>query len=356
MSHNPPPHLLEPLNSRQRLGLLLIDELPDRVVVYPLVSSNAATVAGVSVKNYCSDGKVMAAAQIKALRAYKHDAISIFSDVGLIAEAMGSKLYTREDDVPVLQQPAIENAEQWDTLKPPDAEGLPGRYPVYLEACALCQREVGDVTPVLAFIPAPFTTAALLRGPEDFLADIIMEPEACHHLLEVSLQAAFTFADQCIDAGAVPMLVDPLASGSVISARTFAEFAEPYLKRFSNYLHRYDFDVFLHICGRSEPILQGIVNCGCDLFSCDDVSLDLCKERIGKTTRLIGNLRPTDLLYDTPSQIRAKVDTIMAIGKDNPKGFILSTGCEVPIRTPRENVLAFIQEGRSRGVYWGREE
>jgi uroporphyrinogen decarboxylase len=348
---NLPPTYLS-LNSRQRLSLLLIDEIPDRVVVYPLVSAHAAAVAGMGLRQYVTDGNAMAQAQIAALRLYKHDAVSIFSDVAIVAEALGSKLYFSDDDVPVLQQPALDSGQAAGDLRLPDAESLPGRYEVYLDAITSCQREVGDVTPVMVFIPAPFTTAALLRGTEDFLVDTLLDPQACHHLLDLSLQAAVAFTDLCIDAGAVPMLVDPLASASVISPQVFHHFAEPYLRRFSDHLHRSDFDVFLHICGRSEAILDGILATQCDLFSCDEVPLNLCREKIGSQTRLIGNLRPTDLLQDNPSIIRHKVADILAAGKDNPKGFILSTGCEVPIRAPQENVLAFVEAGRNGGRYW----
>jgi uroporphyrinogen decarboxylase len=345
----------EPLNSRQRMSLLLIDEIPDRVVVYPLVSSHAAAVAGMGLLEYVTDGKAMARAQVAALRRYKHDAVSIFSDVGMVAEALGSKLFFRDDDVPVLQQPALDSGVAWQDLKLPDAESLPGRYSVYIDAIASCQREVGDVTPVMVFIPAPFTTAALLRGTEDFLVDTLLDPAACHSLLDLSLRAALAFTDLCIDAGAVPMLVDPLASASVISPQVFHDFAEPYLRTFSDHLHRSDFDVFLHICGRSEPILEGILKTQCDLFSCDDIPMSLCRNNIGARTRIIGNLRPTDLLQDDPGTIRRKVADIMAAGKDNPKGFVLSTGCEVPILAPQENVLAFVEEGRKLGRYWAEE-
>jgi len=343
----------DPLNPRQRLGLLLIDEVPDRVVVYPLITSHAATVVGISVRCNCTDGKAMAHAQLAALRLYKHDAISIFSDVGMIAEALGSKLYFRENDVPVLQQPALDDSQRWEDLLVPDGMSLPGRYGVYQEAIEICQRETGDITPILAFIPAPFTTAALLRGPENFLADTLLDPQVCHHLLEISLQAGMDFADLCIEAGAVPMLVDPLASASVISPKTFCEFAQPYLKRFSDHLHRSDFDVFLHICGRSEAILDSVRAAGCDLFSCDKVSLSAAREKIGSSVRLIGNLRPADLLADDPSMIEEKVAAILQAAKNNPKGFILSTGCEVPIQAPPENIQAFIRAGREGGLYWG---
>ncbi len=343
----------EPLNPRQRLGLLLIDEVPDRVVVYPLITAHAAVVAGMSVRRCVTDGKALAQAQLQALRRYRHDAASVFSDVALIAEALGSRLAFADDDVPVLEQPVLDAADAWENIRPTAKGDLPGRYAVYLEAITQLQREIGGDVPIMAFIPAPFTTAALLRGPEDFLVDCLLDSTSCHRLLDLSLQEGIRLTDLCIEAGAIPMLVDPLASASVISPAFFSDFALPYLRRFSDHLHRSDFDVFLHICGRSEPILGGIAASGCDLFSCDHVPLAAACDRIGSAVRLIGNLNPTDLLECRPEIIRNRVGTILDSARLNPKGFILSTGCEVPIAAPTENVQAFVDAGRRAGLYWG---
>jgi uroporphyrinogen-III decarboxylase len=34
------------------------------------------------------------------------------------------------------------------------------------------------------------------------------------------------------------------------------------------------------------------------------------------------------------------------------KGYIASTGCEVPIYAPKENVQAFINGAKEKGWYW----
>ena len=36
---------------------------------------------------------------------------------------------------------------------------------------------------------------------------------------------------------------------------------------------------------------------------------------------------------------------------DNPRGFILSTGCDLPIDTPKENVLALMEAARTYGKW-----
>ena len=89
------------MNPRERWGLLLIDEFPDRPPVYPLVTSHASSVYGCDLIKYCTDGKILAEAQLTAQRRYGHEGLSVFTDVGIIAEAMGSRYHIREFEVPI---------------------------------------------------------------------------------------------------------------------------------------------------------------------------------------------------------------------------------------------------------------
>ena len=161
----------EILTPRERFGLLLIDEQPDRCNVMPLVTSHAATVAGVRLKDYYTDGTVMADAQLAAMEEYRHDAVSIFSEVGIIAEAMGSVFAYPDDDLPILKTPALSTARP-SQLRIPDS-ARDGRLHVYLEAIQRCYGAVGDRVPILAYVPAPFTTGMMLSDPNRFMMETI---------------------------------------------------------------------------------------------------------------------------------------------------------------------------------------
>lgn len=334
------------MNSRERWGLLLIDEFPDRPPVYPLVTSHAAAAYGCNLINYCTDGRILAEAQMEAQRRYGHEGLSVFTDVGIIAEAMGSKYHLREFEVPILDKPLVNEETKIDELEVPDPYSQ-GRLPVYLEAIDQMYGAVGDILPIFAFIPCPFTTAAGLRGVEDFLMDTVTAPENAHRLLEISLSAAIRLSDECILAGALPMLVDPLASGSVISRRTYGEFAQPYQQRLISYLHRYDLDITLHICGDTSGMLDMIPETGADLFSFDQVDEKTAVNAIGDRVRLVGNLPPHQLLPSSNAQVKRGTERIMEQGIKNPRGFVLSTGCEVPIRCEPGKLQAMINTGKT---------
>lgn len=338
------------LTPRERFGLLVIDEKPDRCNIIPLITSHSAKVNGVKLKDYYTNGEIMARAQIAAIEEYGHDAISIFSEVRIIAEAMGSEFFYPEDDLPVLKSPILAQTNI-DNINIPNPE-KDKRLPVYLEAVEYAYQALGDKVPILAYVPAPFTTGMMLSDPNKFLIQTIKEPEYIKKVLEKSSQAAIEFCYHIIDAGGLPILVDPLASSSVISPKTYKEFALPYESAVIDFLHRYDLDVILHICGNTTPILDLLPETDADLISIDQVDLKTVLEKLSKRIRIIGNFDTSKLLFFSKENIANEVKNMVKLGMSAPKGYIASTGCEVPTHAPKENVKAFIKAAKEVGWYW----
>jgi uroporphyrinogen decarboxylase len=293
----------------------------------------------------------MARAQITAYELYGHDAISIFSEVGIIAEAMGSEFSYPDNDLPVLKTPALSKVDIEELTIPKTAKA--GRLSLYIEAIEYAYEALGDRVPILAYVPAPFTTGMMLSDPNEFLLKTIKDAPHIKRVMEKSLAAAIEFCYDIIDAGGLPIIVDPLASSSVISPKAYKEFAMPYERRLIDFLHRYDLDVILHICGETAPILDLLPNTKADLVSLDRVSLGSAVNALSKEMRIIGNLDTSDLAFSKPDAVSKAVTQMIGIGKNAPKGYVVSTGCEVPIQTPVENVKAFMKAAREVTWYWG---
>lgn len=338
------------LTPRERFGLLVIDEKPDRCNVMPLITSHAATIKDMKLKDYYTNGESMARAQIAALETYGHDAISIFSEVGIIAEAMGSEFEYPEHDLPVQRTPALAKKNVDDLILPnPEKDA---RLPVYLEAIEYSYDAVGDRLPILAYVPAPFTTGMMLSDPNKFLMQTIREPEVVTKIMEKSLEAAIEFCYHIIDAGGLPIIVDPLASSSVISPKAYKQFALPYERQLIDFLHRYDLDVILHICGDTQPILDLLPKTHADLVSIDRVNMTDTMVQLAGQARIIGNYDTSRLAFATPDLISTEVRDLVKVAMYSKKGYIAATGCEVPVHTPKENVMAFVDAAKEAGWYW----
>jgi len=335
------------LTPRERFGLLVIDEPQDRVPVFPLVTAHAARVAGIPIRDYYTDGAAMARSQLVAQELYGTDFISFFSEVGLIAEALGSRFDYPEDDLPLLMTPKWQGLAELD-----EAEVDPlkdGRLRVYLNAITYAYEARGDTVPILAYVPAPFTTAQQLVDQEAFLLGLLTEPERVHRLLEYATRSIIRFCRAIIGAGGLPILVDPLASGSVISPNQYREFALPYEAEVIRYLHRYDLDIVLHICGDTNPIINLMPESGADLLSIDRIGLETAIAGAGDRCRIIGNFDTTAILLSQPQEVADSVAAMVLAGKPCPKGFVAATGCEVPVETPPENVRAFVRAAKEVG-------
>jgi uroporphyrinogen decarboxylase len=335
------------LTPRERFGLLVIDEPQDRVPVFPLVTAHAARIAGISVRDYYTDGAAMARSQLVAQETYGIDFISFFSEVGLVAEALGSQFDYPEDDLPLLTKPKWSGLAELD-----EAEADPfkdGRLRVYLDAIKYAYEARGDTVPILAYVPAPFTTAQQLVDQEAFLLGLLTEPERVKGLLVYATRSIIRFCRAIIGAGGLPILVDPLASGSVISAEHYREFALPSEGEVIRYLHRYDLDVVLHICGDTNSITHLMPESGADLLSIDRIDVDVAIAGAGRRSRIIGNYDTSAILLSAPATIEREVTQMVTAGRKCPKGFVAATGCEVPVDTPSENVRAFVRAAKDAG-------
>ena len=342
--------MIDILTPRERFGLLVIDERPDRCNTIPLITTHAATISDMKLKDYYTNGENMARAQIAAIEKYGHDAISIFSEVGIIAEAMGTEFEYPENDLPIQRIPALEK-KSIDDIKIPRPIS-DGRLPVYLEAIEYAYDAVGDRIPILTYIPAPFTTGMMLSDPNKFLIQTIKEPTHIEAIMEKSLQAAVELCYHSIDAGGLPIIVDPLASSSVISPRTYQKFALPFEKKLIDFLHRYDLDVILHICGDTTPIMDLLLDTGADLISIDRVNMADTIKKLSAEIRVIGNYDTSLLAFSTPDDIATGVEEMIRRSMHAPRGYVAATGCEVPIHAPTENVAAFINTAKEHGWYW----
>jgi uroporphyrinogen decarboxylase len=338
------------LTARERFGLLVIDEKPDRCNTIPLITSHAATVRGMKLRDYYTNGENMARAQIAAIEQYGHDAISIFSEVGIIAEAMGTEFEYPDNDLPIQRMPALQKRDIDDIKIPVPTRDA--RLPVYLEAIEYAYDALGDRVPILAYIPAPFTTGMMLSDPNKFLIQTIKEPDHVRAVMEKSLAAAIELCYHAIDAGGLPIIVDPLASSSVISPTAYRQYALPYERKLIDFLHRYDVDVILHICGDTTPILDLLKETHADLISIDRVDLTDTIEKLSSTVRVIGNYDTSLLAFSSPEAIASGVKDMVKLSMNAPKGYIAATGCEVPIHAPFENVMAFINAAKENGWYW----
>ncbi len=337
--------------SLERVLCYLKGEKPQRVACFPLILNHAARVLGVPIGKYNRDGKTMGKAHVAAFRRYGNDLILIFSTTSTLAEAMGTKMDFLDEDAPQVTEPFIKERSDLGKLKIPDFS-KDGRLPVYMEATEIAVEEVGSEVCVSTVFGGPLTTAAGLYPVDLLTRDLIKNKAWVHELLEICTQAGLKFIDEILRRKSLPIIVEPIGSGSLIGPVHFKEFVAPCLKRLTDHVHKNGcgLPAVLHICGKTTRNWNAMLEAEFDIWSLDDVDLGQAKAAVGHRVVLVGNVNPANLLKNTPEEIDAEAKTICEKMGDR-KGFILGSGCEVPINTPPENIDALINAARKYGRF-----
>ncbi len=322
----------------------------DRLPCVPIVGNGAARVIGVRVSELRANGRLLAEAQIAAYRRFGYDVIRIFTDLYVMAEAMGAHVLCPPDETAYLVAPAIPDESHIEDLAVPDPWKC-GNLPHHLEAMAWAKLDVGNEVPVTGALTGPYTNASFLIGTEELLRLSLKNPAAAHRLCEISLQAGLVYAEAIMAIGCVPSLTDPMSSCSVIGPKVFREFSLPYLKQLIDFIHSKGKSVTLHICGKTSRIWDLMAEAGADCLSIDDeASLLDAKKRVGSRVRLMGNVPPASVMFmGSPAEVRQAVRSCVAQAWDNPRGYIVASGCSLPTDTPLANIEAMMDAVREIG-------
>ncbi|MBM7866090.1 uroporphyrinogen decarboxylase [Heliobacterium gestii] len=341
---------LESMTPLERLQAYNRGEAVDRMPCVPIVGNTAARVIGAKISQFRGNGALLAQAHTEAYRLFRYDIIRIFTDLYTQAEAMGAIVHYPDDETAYLAAPAIKDVSEIERIVPADPE-RDGNLPHHLEALQRTLDAVGKEVTVTAALTCPFTNASFLIGAETLVRLTLRNPDAVHRLCELSLETSLRYAKAILDAGGVPSLTDAMSSSTVISPRQFQEFSYPYLKRLIGYIHSRGKSVTLHICGRTNRIWDLMVEAGADCISIDnDADLLEAKEKVGHRVRLMGNVKPSEtMLQGRPDDVCQAVLQCIAQAYDNPKGYIVASGCSLPTETPFANIHAMLDTVREVG-------
>jgi len=340
------------MTPKERIAAVIAGRPFDRIPCIPSLGEHAALVINIKVSEYHLSSKLMARAQIEAYRTYGHDGVGVGPGHQGVAEAAGSRLAFPDYGTPYVADCAVKEPVDLSRLSVPDPH-RDGRLPIFLEAIETLLEEVGEESPVSLTLGGPLSTASSLRGTEALMRDLYNDPEFAHRLLSFSVEATLPFVREVAKLGAGIGIVDPVSSGSLISASQFQQFAFPYTKSLIDEIRKVAKPPTLHICGNTSKIWNEMVEAGPGALSLDNViDLEAAKRAVGDRVVISGNVRPSEtMLFGTPALVEENVKECLRKAYDSPKGYILALGCALPIRTPPENIHALVGAAKRLGRY-----
>lgn len=342
--------LADQMTPMERAMALAKGEMVDRLPCNPNVANGVARIYGCKISEFNTSARTIADAQIASYRRFGNDGVRIFTDLFPWAEAMGAKVSFPEDNTADLAEPAIKDISEISKLQPADPY-KDGRLPIHIDAMKYLIDEVGHEVGCAGGIVGPFTNAFFLLGIKQLSKLMFKNPDVVHQACEVSLETCIRYAQAIMDQGLTPTISEPMSSCTVVSPKHFREFGAPYIKRLVEYITANGKPVTMHICGKTAKIWEDIVDMGIAGFSIDNVvDLKACKEQIGDRVKVLGHVDPSAVMYGgTPGDVRRAVIDCVQQAWDTPKGYVIMSGCSLPVETPFENIQAMMDAAREIG-------
>lgn len=343
----------EEMTPRERMDAFGRGEEIDRVICVPDMGVTMAPFIGVKVSDYYHSAEHMANLEIALFKRLRHDSVGISTSLRGVAEAMGSKIAYPDYNISYLLEPAVKSVEQIESLKVVNPL-KDGRLPILLEALRLTKDALIKEVDVGAAMSGPFSVAASIVGTENLMKWMIKYPKAIHTLMEIVAESNNRYIEEVAKLGLSIGFADPVSSTSLISPKQFREFSLPYLKKNIDRIKETTGSApGIHICGKSKELWLDVVDAGVSNFSIDNIEgLEEAKRIMGDRVIITGNVPPVDVMYlGTKEDIFESVKESIRKGHDSPKGFILSTGCQIPMNTPIEKIEMFMDAANTYGRY-----
>ena len=320
------------------------------VMTHPGIEQNRHT-----VRQAVSDGRIHYEAVMTLARQYPSAAICTIMDLTTEAEAFGAEIAFSDDAVPAVASRLLPDVQSIYDLQVPSLSA--GRIPQYLKANLLVAKDsslsTGEadsslftlhsslIPPLFAGCIGPFSLAGRLYDMSDIMVLIYENPDAAHTLLNKCTQFIMKYCEALKLTGANGVLMAEPAAG-LLSNDDCMTFSSQYVKRIVDRVQDDTFMVVLHNCGNQGQCTRAMVATGAAAYHFGNkCHMDEVIRDVPPTALAMGNLDPVSLFKDgTPEQMRQATFDLLEKMRAYPN-FVLSSGCDTPPHTPKENIDAF---------------
>jgi hypothetical protein len=200
-----------------------------------------------------------------------------------------------------------------------------------------------------AFIP-PFDLFSLARSINKFSTDLYDCPDLLQKACEASVAPTLATTMQALmPTGGKRVCIYPMRSSvTFISPKMFEKFSLPALKQMVEFLVKKGITPIIHCDANWTPLLhyfREFPRAKCILELDGDTDIFKAKEVLGDWMCLKGDVPAQMLAFGEVGEVEAYCEKLIStVGKGG--GFILGSGCEVPLNAKVENVQAMLRVAR----------
>jgi len=258
-----------------------------------------------------------------------------------------------------LKEATTSDLERYDWPGPAD----PGRFEGLEEEAEYLYRNTDYALVGPGCQTGLFEEAWALRGFENFLADLILNPDFVHALLRRVLDFRKAMMGRYLQLVGrhldVVYIADDVTmqTGPIMSPETYRRLIKPYQKEFFQFTkERTEAKLFYHCCGNVAPFLEDFIEMGVDIInpvqvSAREMDTKVLKKRFGDRVSFWGavdtqHVLPQGSTEEVRREVRRRVIDLAPGG-----GYILAPVHNVQPDVPPENLSAMYEEALRVGQY-----
>lgn len=219
-----------------------------------------------------------------------------------------------------------------------------GKIHKWLNAKGIVPLQDSGATPGLDML-------SQIRSFEEFIMDLYDEPELMHQVISRVTDDSITTTLKNAKKRVGRIAIYPMrSSSSAISPNIFKEFSWPTMKKMILAFHKAGFRTIVHADGNWLPMLESFKELP---KTCCHFEFDIQTD-IFEAAKILdgwhsfkGNVPATMMAFGTVDQVNEYCHKLITEIAFKTPGFLLGSGCEVPLNVKPENMKAFMNATKS---------
>ncbi len=323
-----------------------VTRIRDSAVPLPLPISTypGLPLTGARIVDVLSNPRAQADTQLALHRRFDTQALLSPMDLSAEAEAFGSEVLFRDNEIPSVAKPLVASEDDVRRLAVP----TPGdkRTAVHLASVGMLRAAEPEAV-VIGGIIGPFSLASQLVGLSQLMMLCLSSPGLVHALVEKTAAFLAEYAKAFAAAGADAVLMAEPVAG-LVSPADLGRFSSASIVKIRAAAETGSFRVFLHNCSARLVHLPRILEAGavlCHFGAPMDLSAAL--KQVPPDVVVAGNLHPVEVFFHgSVEKVTERTSTLLAATAGH-RNFVPSSGCDLPPGTPLSNLEAFYGTVRS---------
>lgn len=318
-------------------------DIKGKKLVVPLMGAPGTKLTNTTLKQNLLDANIQFKSLYKLYERFEPDAVLPFMDLTVEADTLGVEINFPENDNPAVKVHPVNDFSDFENIKR-NWNGISGRMKVFIGVMEKMAKEFPSTVKKIGYVIGPMTLVGELMGVDQACLATVEKPDLISKLLEFSIEVISEYSNALFDAGADALAVlEPTAV--LLSPRSYKKNS---LKPFKELMNKVENKpLILHICGDTNHLIKEMCETGTIGLSLD-APMDFPKlaKQVPEDIYLIGNVDPVRVLLNgNPEDVEIETRELVKKmkGIDN---FILSTGCDIALGTPLENIEVFMKVAR----------